>query len=183
MWLELANHDFWIHIDSSLQTNDSKWIDSYCDSTLTRLDQVMTLNRLEKILDDSDSSGLWLWLDSDLTKNDSDTSQMILQISIFLLLCKASQQCFSVMLLNNDCNASQQLNNASKQRLLHVVVGIVAGALFKCLCFCQFCCIFTKLRTNLCLPCDGLWWSIFYSYGLYVPWQIRSEVKQTGVSF
>jgi len=30
----------------------------------------MTLTRLEKILDDSDSKGLWLWLD----KNDSDTS-------------------------------------------------------------------------------------------------------------
>ena len=44
------------------------------DSTVlvTRLwlDQVMILTRLEKNLDDSDSRGLWLWLD----KNDSDTS-------------------------------------------------------------------------------------------------------------
>ena len=38
-WLELAN----------------QWLDSFCDSTLTRL---------EKISDDSDSKGLWLWLDS-----------------------------------------------------------------------------------------------------------------------
>jgi len=30
----------------------------------------MTLTQLEKILDDSDSTGLWLWLD----KNDSGTS-------------------------------------------------------------------------------------------------------------
>jgi len=60
----------WLDIDSSLQTNDSKWLDSSRDSNLTRLDQVMTLTRLEKILDDSDSKGLWLWLD----KNDSDTS-------------------------------------------------------------------------------------------------------------
>jgi len=46
----------WLDIDSSLQTNDSKWLDSFCDSILTRLDQVMTLTRLEKILDDSDST-------------------------------------------------------------------------------------------------------------------------------
>jgi len=38
--------------------------------TLTRFDQVMTLTRHEEILDDSDSKGLWPWLD----KNDSDTS-------------------------------------------------------------------------------------------------------------
>jgi len=40
---------------------------------VTRLDQVMTLTRLEKFLDDSDSKGLWLWLD----KNDSDTSLLV----------------------------------------------------------------------------------------------------------
>jgi len=28
----------------------------------------MTLTRLDKILHDSDSKGMWLWLDSDLTK-------------------------------------------------------------------------------------------------------------------
>ena len=74
----------WLDIDSSLQTNDSKWLDSFCDSILTRLDQVMTLTRLEKILDDSDSTRKnfrWLWLDSEskglwllLDKNDSVTS-------------------------------------------------------------------------------------------------------------
>jgi len=44
-WLELANQ--W-----------PKWLDSFCDSILTRLNQVMTttLTRLEKILDDSDST-------------------------------------------------------------------------------------------------------------------------------
>jgi len=44
-----------------------------CDSTLTQFDQAMTLTRLEKILDYSDSKGLWLWLD----KNDSDTSLLV----------------------------------------------------------------------------------------------------------
>ena len=53
----------WLDVDSSLQTNDSKWLDNSCDSTKSWL-------WLEKILDDSDSKGLWLWLD----KNDSDTS-------------------------------------------------------------------------------------------------------------
>ena len=53
----------WLDIDSSLQTNDSKWLDSFCDSTKSWL-------WLEKILDDSDSKGLWLWLD----KNDSGIS-------------------------------------------------------------------------------------------------------------
>jgi len=38
----------WLDIDSSFQTNASKWLNSSCDSTLTQL---------EKILDDS-------WLDS-----------------------------------------------------------------------------------------------------------------------
>jgi len=46
----------WIDINSSLQTNDLMSIDSACDSPLTRL---------EKILDDSDSKGLWLYLHSD----------------------------------------------------------------------------------------------------------------------
>jgi len=49
----------WLDIELSLQTNDSKWLDSLCDSTLTRL---------KKIFDDSDPKGLWLWLDSDSTK-------------------------------------------------------------------------------------------------------------------
>jgi len=51
----------WLDIDSSLQTNDSKQLDSSCDSTLTQFNQVMTLtlNQLEKISDDSDSKGLW----------------------------------------------------------------------------------------------------------------------------
>jgi len=57
-----------LDIDSSLQTNDSKWLDNSCDSTLTRSDQVTTLTQLENFLDDSDSKGLWLWLDSDSTK-------------------------------------------------------------------------------------------------------------------
>jgi len=32
----------WLDIDSSWQTSGSKWLDRFCDSTLTRLDQVMT---------------------------------------------------------------------------------------------------------------------------------------------
>jgi len=60
----------WLDIDSILQTNDSKWLNSSCDSTLTRLDQVMTLtlNRHEENLDDSNSQSLWLWLDSESKK-------------------------------------------------------------------------------------------------------------------
>ena len=62
----------WLDIDSSLQTIDSKWLDSSCHATLTQLGQVMT--GLEKIFDDSefdsDSKGLWLWLG----ENDSGTS-------------------------------------------------------------------------------------------------------------
>jgi len=41
------------------------------DSTLlvTRLDQIMTrFDSTRKILDDSDSKGMWLWLDSDSIK-------------------------------------------------------------------------------------------------------------------
>jgi len=45
----------WFDIVSSVKTDDSKWLDSSCDSTLTRLDQLMTWP--EKILDDSDSKG------------------------------------------------------------------------------------------------------------------------------
>ena len=56
----------WLDIDSSLQTNDSKWLDSSCNSTLTRPSHYSILTRLENILDDSDSKSLWLWLD----KND-----------------------------------------------------------------------------------------------------------------
>ena len=39
----------WLDIDSSLQTNDSKWLDSSCDWTLTRLDQVVTLTRQKRL--------------------------------------------------------------------------------------------------------------------------------------
>jgi len=56
----------WLDIDSSLQANDSKWLDSFCDSPLTRLDQVMTRFWLEKILDDSKSTRRVC--DSDSTK-------------------------------------------------------------------------------------------------------------------
>ena len=38
----------WLDIDSSLQTNDSKWLDNFCDSALTLLDQVMTHNATRK---------------------------------------------------------------------------------------------------------------------------------------
>jgi len=60
----------WHDLDSSLQTNDSKWVDSYCDTSLTRLDQVMTRQNFRWLWLDSDSKGLWLWLD----RNDSGTS-------------------------------------------------------------------------------------------------------------
>jgi len=62
----------WLDIESSWQTSDWKWLDRFCDSTLTRLDQVMTWLWLEKNSDDSDSKGLWL--DSWLDKYDSSTS-------------------------------------------------------------------------------------------------------------
>jgi len=53
----------WVDIDSSLQSNVSKWLDSSCDSTLIRLEQVMIWLWVGEILNDSDSKGLWLWLD------------------------------------------------------------------------------------------------------------------------
>ena len=71
-WLKLANQ--WLQV-----TRQFLWLDSSCDSTLTRLDQSMTLTRLEKNLDDSDSRGLWLWLD----KNDSDTSLLNVTIKMW----------------------------------------------------------------------------------------------------
>ena len=59
----------WLDIDSNLQTNDSKWLDSSCDSSLTQLDQVMTRStRLAKFLDDSDAALTRRACDSDLTK-------------------------------------------------------------------------------------------------------------------
>jgi len=60
----------WHDIDSSMQTNCSKRLDSSCDSTLTRSSHDSTLTRLEIILEVSDSMRLWLWLD----KDDSGTS-------------------------------------------------------------------------------------------------------------
>ena len=38
----------WLEIDSGLQANDSKWLNSSCDFNLTRLDQVMTLTLTRK---------------------------------------------------------------------------------------------------------------------------------------
>jgi len=32
----------WLEIDPSLQSNDEKLLHSFCDSSLTRIDQVMT---------------------------------------------------------------------------------------------------------------------------------------------
>jgi len=60
----------WLDIDSSLQTKDSKWLDSFFDTTLTRPshDSDSDSTRLEKISDDSDLKGLLRWLDSDSTK-------------------------------------------------------------------------------------------------------------------
>ena len=43
-----------LNINSGLQTRNSKWFEKFCDSTLTRLERVMTL----KFLDDSDSKVL-----------------------------------------------------------------------------------------------------------------------------
>ena len=57
----------WLDIDSSLQTNDSKWLDSFCDSTLTRPSHDPDSKIFQMF---SDSKGLWLWLDN----NDSGTS-------------------------------------------------------------------------------------------------------------
>jgi len=54
----------WLDVDSNLQTNDSKWLDSFCDLTLSRPDQVW----LEKILHDSDSTLTRRACDSDSTK-------------------------------------------------------------------------------------------------------------------
>ena len=51
----------WLDIDSSWQTSDSKWLDRFCDSTLTRPSHDSTLTR---------KKFRWLWLD----KYDSSTS-------------------------------------------------------------------------------------------------------------
>jgi len=56
----------WLEIDSCLQTNELKPLNSSCDSTRPSLES--TLARLEKILDDFDSKGLWLWVDSGSTE-------------------------------------------------------------------------------------------------------------------
>jgi len=78
------------------------------DSTVfvTRLwlDQVMTLTltRLEKILDDSDSKGLWFWLD----KNDSGTwlaenlttYEYVLLCNLIVCLASATR-CFAIAIL------------------------------------------------------------------------------------
>jgi len=55
----------WLDIDSSLQTNDSKWLDSFCGSTLTQP------------IHESDSTLTRRACDSDSTKNDSGTSLQI----------------------------------------------------------------------------------------------------------
>jgi len=64
----------WLDVDSSLQTNDSKWLDSSYDLTLTRLshDSYSTRKNFRWLWLDSDSKSLWLWLN----KNDLDTPLM-----------------------------------------------------------------------------------------------------------
>jgi len=66
----------WLDIDSSLQTNDSKWLDSFCDSTLTRPNHDSDSD--SKKFQMADSKGLWLWLD----KNDSGTSLTLGSLSL-----------------------------------------------------------------------------------------------------
>jgi len=68
----------WLRIDSSLQPNDSKWLDSFCDSTLTRPshDSDSTRKNFRWLSLNSDSKDLWLWLD----KNDSGTSLAIIKV-------------------------------------------------------------------------------------------------------
>ena len=61
-----------LDIDSSSQTNGSKWLDNSCDSIQPKL---------EKDLDASDSKCLRLWLD----KNDSGTSLTILKYHCVLI--------------------------------------------------------------------------------------------------
>ena len=77
---------FWLNIDSSWQTSDSKWLDRFCDSTRPSHDSILT--RLEKNSDDSDSKGLWL--DSCLDKYDSSTS--LVDCWEFRLLCSHVQR-------------------------------------------------------------------------------------------
>jgi len=57
----------WLDTDSSLQTNDSKWLDSSRDSTLTRPVMTLILTQLEKILYYSDSTLTRRACDSDST--------------------------------------------------------------------------------------------------------------------
>jgi len=69
----------WLDIDSSWQNSDSKWLDSFCDLTLTRLDQVMTRLWLDSKKIQMTLTRLWLEglvtrLDSWLDKYDSSTS-------------------------------------------------------------------------------------------------------------
>jgi len=56
----------WLDIDSNMQTDDSKWLDSFWDSTRPNQDSDTTRKIFRWL--DSDSKGLWLWLDSDLIK-------------------------------------------------------------------------------------------------------------------
>jgi len=69
----------WLDIDSSWQTSDSKWLDRFFDSTLTRLDHVMTRLWLDWKKIRMTLTRLWLEglvtrLDSWLDKYDSSTS-------------------------------------------------------------------------------------------------------------
>jgi len=74
----------WFGIDSSLQTNDSKWLESSHGSTLTLTrpshDSDLTQKNFRRLLPDSDSKGLWLRHN----KNDSDTSLQVLHFGCSL---------------------------------------------------------------------------------------------------
>ena len=63
-------HFIWLDIDSSLQTNDSKWLDSSCDSIRKNFRRLWLY---------SDSKGLWLRLN----ENESDTSLLATLLSVF----------------------------------------------------------------------------------------------------
>ena len=67
----------WFVIDSSLQTNGLKWLDSFCDSALKRPSHESTLTRLKNFWHKSDSKGLWLWLCPWLDKYDSATPNCV----------------------------------------------------------------------------------------------------------
>ena len=95
----------WLDIDSSLQTDDSKWLDSSRDSTRPSHDSDSTRKNFRWLWLDSNSRGLWLWFD----KNDSGTSLHLLDMQRHkITYCSAEPSCKCA----EKSDVSQQRHNA-----------------------------------------------------------------------